>query len=85
MENLFVIACVLVDLPLFFFIGKMLYADLGEFFEGIFFWLTPDIVSMFRGEFWDDCWAEVKLFVFAGACVGVLVGEYFLYVQLFFV
>ncbi len=67
MENLFVIACVLVDLPLFFFIffiGKLFYADLEDFFDAIRFWLTPDIISAFRGEYWDDAWEEMKLFLF---------------------
>lgn len=39
------------------------------------FYLTPDIISLFRGKFWEDYWAETKLALWLGisALVGMLV------------
>lgn len=83
MQVLFVLACVAVDLPLFVLIGKLFYNDIEDFLEGIRFWITPDIISAFRGEYWDDLWEEWKLFAFISACGAFVIGEYYLFDALF--
>lgn len=40
------------------------------FFECIGYWLKPDILSWFQGEHLEDCWAEMKLFLWLG-CGGL--------------
>ena len=52
-----IIAGVLVLVLLF----KPFFGDVGGFWECIRFWLTPDVVSMFRGEWEEDWWSEMKL------------------------
>ena len=39
------------------------------------FYFTPDIISLFRGKFWEDNWAETKLALWLGisGLVGMLV------------
>jgi len=59
----------LVTLALLF---KLFFSDLSEFGEAIRFWFTPEIVSMFRGEWGQDWWAEVKLGLWLG--IGGFVG-----------
>ena len=39
------------------------FGDLSGFGECIRYWLRPDIFSFFRGEWDEDRWAELKLFV----------------------
>lgn len=46
---------------------KVLFGDKEEFFECIKFWLIPDILSMARGQYWEDHWAELKLIIWLGS------------------
>ena len=50
---------------------KPFFDDVSEFLECIRFWFTPEIISIFRGEWNEDLWAELKLFVYFGLSVGV--------------
>ena len=40
---------------------KPFFGDFGGFGDCLKFWLTPDIISLFRGEFYEDWWAGTKL------------------------
>ena len=40
---------------------KPFFGDAGNFWRCVRFWLTPDIISRFSGEWWADFWAEMKL------------------------
>ena len=42
---------------------KPIFGDLDDFYDCVKFWVTPDIISFFRGEGVDDYWAEMKLFL----------------------
>ena len=55
------------------------FDDREEFFEAIKFWLTPDIVSMFKGNYWEGGWAEFKLFVWIACAGGISYGLYHLF------
>ncbi len=57
------------NIPVYIFLGKLFFGDWHGFFECLKFWFTPDILSAFRGDFWEDWWSEFKLFVFVGLCV----------------
>ena len=48
------------------------FDDQEDFTESIRFWFTPDIISIFRGEFWRDEWSSLKLIVWLmiGGTVG---------------
>jgi len=65
-----------VNIPVYLGLGFLFFDDFDGFFECIKFWFTPDWISLFRGEYFDDRWAEMKLFWFAGICLFVLYGEY---------
>jgi hypothetical protein len=64
-EVLGIIAGIVVLVSLF----KPFFDDLSGFLECVRFWFTPDIISMFRGEWGDDWLAELKLGVWL-ACGG---------------
>ncbi len=51
------VATVIVMAVLF----KPLFGDWEEFVECIKFWFTPDIFSLFTGEYLEDRWSELKL------------------------
>jgi hypothetical protein len=62
-----------------FFLFKLFFGSKEDFFECLRFWLIPDIVSLFRGEFMDDRWGEFKLFIWLGLSgfVGYYVFRFF--------
>ena len=45
---------------------KPIFGDKEEFFRCIKFWLTPDFVSMFRGQYSQDWIGEMKLGLWLG-------------------
>ena len=40
---------------------KPFFEDAEHFWRCIRFWFTPDLFSLFRGEWREDWWAEMKL------------------------
>ena len=77
------IAMAVVDIPLFIFIGKLFFGCWGDFWDAIVFWFTPDILSAFCGEYWDDIWAECKLGFFIVTCGVSIYGELWVIVKMF--
>jgi hypothetical protein len=65
-----------LNVPLYVLIGRVLFEDWSGFWESIKFWLTPNFISFFRGEYWDDVWSELKLWYFVVLCVIAVVVEY---------
>lgn len=55
---------------------KSFFKTKDDFFDCMRFWFTPDIISAFRGEFFDDHWAEFKLFIWVGLSICVGYGAY---------
>ena len=51
---IFAIAAALLTAVLLY---MLLFKDWDDFLECVKFWLIPDIVSMFRGKYWEDAWA----------------------------
>lgn len=43
------------------------YEDLAEAIRYLFQW---DLVSLFKGEYWEDQWATLKFNIFLGLCLG---------------
>lgn len=55
---------------------KLLFDNLDEFVHCVKFWLTPDIISLFRGQFYEDMWAEMKLILWLVVTIGCGYGMY---------
>lgn len=43
---------------------KAIFKDFGGFLEACKYWLQPDIISAFKGEWNEDQWQSMKLLVF---------------------
>jgi hypothetical protein len=71
------------NIPLYWLVGWVVFKDSGDFWECIKFWLTPDIISLFRGEWMEDQWAQMKLFFWVVLCAGAVFGESLLLGQWF--
>lgn len=54
------------------------FGDMATFWECVKFWLTPDIFSWFRGRYWEDQFARIRLGIWLILCGGLVFGEYYL-------
>ena len=52
------------NIPTYVVFGWLFFGSWGDFWECVRFWITPDIISLFRGEYFEDQWAQLKLFIF---------------------
>ena len=78
-----VTALAIVNLPLLLFLGKVLFGGWEGLWNAVKFWITPDVISLFRGEFWKDFDAELYLAFYVFLCVGLIAGEYWLISRFF--
>jgi hypothetical protein len=69
------IILVAANLPVYLGLIWVWFKDSEEFVQAILFWVKPDILSLFRGEYVDDRWAEIKLGFWAASCAACVVGE----------
>jgi hypothetical protein len=70
-------ASILIGSLMAWLLFRFFFDDFGDFMERVRFWITPDIVSMFQGEWLENEWASTKLFIYVGLCVGSGIGTYF--------
>lgn len=55
---------------------KLLFDTLDEFMDCVGFWFTPDIISLSRGQYYEDAWAEMKLILWLAISIGSGYGIY---------
>jgi hypothetical protein len=72
------IILVIVNIPLYLGIAWVLFRTWGNFWRSIWFWLTPDRISMLRGKYFADRWAEFKLFLWLILCIACVIAEAYL-------
>jgi hypothetical protein len=68
------IVLVVLNLPLFGLLSGIFFHQEG-LAGALKYWFMPDLVSLFRGEYIDDQWAETKLLIYAIVCGLTLVSE----------
>ena len=73
----------IVNIPVYIGLGWVIFDNWDNFWEAIRYRLTPDIISLFRGEFFDDWYAEWKLGLWFGACISCVIAEGWLITSLF--
>ncbi len=61
METLALIAAIVSGVLVLVFSFRFFFDCRDDFFDAIRHWFTPDIISMFRGEWAEDQWNELKL------------------------
>ncbi|GJM19560.1 MAG: hypothetical protein DHS20C14_17730 [Phycisphaeraceae bacterium] len=70
------IILIIVNAPVYLLFGKAVFGGWDGFGECVKYWLMPDVVSLFRGEWGEDFWAELKLVWWAAGCAVVVFGEW---------
>ncbi len=70
METICIIAGVAVALLAGKLLFRLFFDDSEEFWECVRYSFTPDVFSLFKGEYWDDKFKSLKLGVFLAICIG---------------
>lgn len=62
-----------------FLLFRVFFETKDEFITCVKFWFTPDIASILRGEYFDDHWAEFKLWLWIGGSAAMGYGAFSLF------
>jgi len=74
---------IVANLPLYWFLGKILFKDWNGVLECFRYALTPNIISWFRGEYTEDWWAGMRIYFYVIGCVACVLVEYKIIEKLF--
>jgi hypothetical protein len=58
---------------------SVIFESNEEFIECVKFWFTPDIFSNFKRQFYENHWAEFKIFIWVGCSVSIGYGVHSLF------
>ena len=75
MPNWVYVVVIMLNIPVYYGVYRVLFRDSDEFWDAVFYWFKPDMWSFIDGEFMEDFWAELKLAVFTGICGACVYGE----------
>ena len=85
MDKLWLLGILAVaNIPVYWLFWKAFFKSWSDFAECLRFWLTPNIISMFRGEYWEDRHAEFKLLWFVLTCAAAPLAEWGLLMKFVF-
>ncbi|RQW01877.1 hypothetical protein EH223_13915 [candidate division KSB1 bacterium] len=75
MNKILLAILIVLNLPLFGALASMLFGKDG-IFGAIRYLFIPDLISAFRGEYWDDKWAEIMFSLWLFLCAALVYSEY---------
>jgi len=67
---------IIANAPVYYWFWRMVFGDWQTFVDCVRLWLTPNIVSVFRGETEDDWLSTMKLWWWLLLCGFVVALEY---------
>lgn len=71
-----------VDYIPFKAIFRLFFPTSEDFNESVRYYFTPDVISLFRGEYWQDRAAQFRLGLFILVCGSIFAAEYALIIKL---
>ncbi len=72
--EIYLIVLVVCSIPLYIGYGWVIFDGWAGFLECVKYWLMPDIISLARGEWGEDAWAEMKLLYWIVLCAATTYG-----------
>lgn len=79
MEAIIVISLVIINsFTVYKFLFNAIFRNRDDFNEAIRYSFTPNIISLFRGEYWKDKVGEFKLGIFTISCILATIMEYWI-------
>lgn len=76
MEVIVVIALLVVNIPIYKIIFRLVFKDVDDFNESVKYSFTPDIFSLIKRRFWKDQFGELKLSFFIFLVFMLILTEY---------
>jgi uncharacterized protein involved in cysteine biosynthesis len=76
MEKVALCILIICNIPVFVLLISLFFKR-GDLWVSIRFVCIPDIVSVLRGNYWEDRWAETKLLVLLVAWMTIIWSEIF--------
>ncbi|NLX69867.1 MAG: hypothetical protein GX024_03040 [Clostridiales bacterium] len=77
MEAIIVGALIIINFfTVYKFIFNVIFSNREDFYDSVRYSFTPNIISLFRGEYWKDRVGEFKLGIFIFLCIAVTGLEY---------
>lgn len=76
MNGIVVLVLLVLNIPVYKFLFKFFFDDIDEFYECLRYLFTPDIISLFRREYWKDHRHEFKLGIYIFCCASIVGFEY---------
>ncbi|MBY3620966.1 hypothetical protein HGO21_15545 [Acinetobacter sp. CUI P1] len=71
-----IIFLLFLNIPVYKVLFRVFFVDNDDYNETIRHTFTPNIVSLFRGEYWKDRMNTARLQFFIILCAGIIVLEY---------
>ncbi|MEK5254812.1 hypothetical protein NST74_15230 [Paenibacillus sp. FSL F4-0125] len=76
LELVIIIFLLFLNIPVYKVLFRVFFADNDDYNETVRHSFTPNIISLFRGEYWKDRLNTARLQFFIMICVGIVVLEY---------
>jgi hypothetical protein len=70
------IVLVVINIPVYYYVGKSYYKTWEDFTEALRYLFQPGWLSAARGEFSEDFWETLKLYLYFATCAAVVVIQY---------
>ena len=64
------VVAVIIGVVVMALLWKPIFGSAGNFWDCLKFWIKPDFISMFQGEWMEDFVAELKLGLWFAAGIG---------------
>ena len=71
-----------LNIPVYKLLFRVFFVDNDDYNESIRHTFTPNIVSLFRGEYWKDRMNTARLQFFIIICGGIVVLEYIVLIKI---
>jgi len=71
-----VIVLLIVNIPIYKWAFNLIFKSMDDFYESLRYVFTPDMFSLFRGEYVKDWFGEMKFHTFILLCGGAVFFEY---------
>lgn len=78
MNGVIAIVLLVVNIPVYKFLYKLFFRNEDDFQESVRYTFTPNLYSLFKGEYFKDRMAEARLSFFVVCCVLVVMAQYFM-------
>ncbi|NIK79761.1 hypothetical protein FHS15_004928 [Paenibacillus castaneae] len=75
-ELIMIIVLLFLNIPIYKFLFRIFFEDENDYNESIRHTFTPNIISLFRGEYWRDRTNTARLQFYILICIGIVVLEY---------